>query len=213
MMCRREQRLTQTEDWLRGAEMKGRYPIMKKMLSIAMVLMMLVGLMLPIIASAESPAGNQYMWVNCADGKRLNVRENPDTNAKILYRVDSGKRIEIIRYGINGAWAYVRQDGKNCGYVMEKFLVAQKPGKYEVTERSDNFRTVSAYRVSAKPLNGNTTKSVCLRTKPNKTAASIRRLAAGDQLKVVAVGKTWSKVVDLTTGRTGYVANDYIARL
>jgi len=65
----------------------------------------------------------------------------------------------------------------------------------------------------AKALNAKTEKSVCLRTKPNKTASSLRRLAAGDKLQVIAVGKTWSKVKDLTTGKTGYVANDYIARV
>jgi hypothetical protein len=71
---------------------------------------------------------------------------------------------------------------------------------------------VTAYIVKAKALNQKTTKSVCLRVKPNKTAKSIRRLAAGDQLKVIAAGKTWSKVVDMTTGKTGYVANDYIIK-
>ncbi len=49
--------------------------------------------------------------------------------------------------------------------------------------------------------------------KPNKTAQAIRRLTAGDELKVIAVGNTWSRVIDLTTGKTGYVANDYIERL
>ena len=62
-------------------------------------------------------------------------------------------------------------------------------------------------------LNGKTTQSVALRTAPNTTAKMIRRLNAGDRLQVVAVGKTWSKVVDLTTGRTGYVANDYMSRI
>ncbi|MBQ6563411.1 MAG: SH3 domain-containing protein, partial [Clostridia bacterium] len=51
-----------------------------------------------------------------------------------------------------------------------------------------------------------------LRVSPNKTAKSIRRLAAGDVLQVIATGKTWSKVVDPATGRTGYVANDYMVR-
>ena len=80
-------------------------------------------------------------------------------------------------------------------------------------ERSDNFRVVAAYTVTAKALNAKTDRSVCLRTKPNKTASSLRRLTAGDKLQVIAVGKTWSKVMDLTTGKTGYVANDYIARV
>ncbi len=47
-----------------------------------------------------------------------------------------------------------------------------------ITERSDNFRAVAAYTVTAKALNAKTKKSVCLRTKPNKTASSLRRLTS-----------------------------------
>ena len=187
---------------------------MKKMMSAALVLMMLVSLMLPIFASADKVPAQGTMWVNCADGKRLNVREYADKGAKILYRVDSGDKIEIVD-GVNApkGWAYVRKAGKPCGYVMTQYLVASKPGKYEVTERSDNFKPVSGVTVLCKPLNNKTMQSVCLRAKPNKTAQSLRRLSAGDRLRVVAVGKTWSKVVDLATGKTGYVANSYIYRI
>ena len=94
--------------------------------------------------------------------------------------------------------------------MMTKFLVNEKPSKYEITERSDNFRTVAPCTAKAKALNQNTDKSVCLRAEPNKTSASLRRLHTGDELQIIAVGKTWSKVKDLTTGKTGYVANDYI---
>ena len=37
-------------------------------------------------------------------------------------------------------------------------------------------------------------------------------MIAGDTLQVIARGKTWSKVVDLTTGNTGYVANAYMVK-
>ena len=40
-----------------------------------------------------------------------------------------------------------------------------------------------------------------------------RCLTAGDQLQVIARGTVWSKVVDLQTGKTGYVANDYIRKI
>ena len=69
---------------------------------------------------------------------------------------------------------------------------------------------MTAFNVAAKALNGKTDRSVCLRVKPNKTSQSIRRLMAGDQLQVIAVGKTWDKVVDLITGQTGYVASAYM---
>ena len=72
---------------------------------------------------------------------------------------------------------------------------------------------MTAFNVAAKALNGKTDRSVCLRVKPNETAKSIRRLIAGDQLQVIAVGKIWDKVVDPVTGQTGYVANDYMDRI
>ena len=185
---------------------------MKKILSIAIVVLMVLGLMIPVFASADTTTDLQrYMWVNCADGKRLNVRQSPDQSSKILYRTDCGTKLEILpTTSSTKGWTYVRQNGKAAGYVMTKFLVNEKPGKYEITERSDNFRTVAPCTAMAKALNKNTDKSVCLRVKPNKTSASLRRLHAGDELQIIAVGKTWSKVKDLTTGKTGYVANDYI---
>ena len=186
---------------------------MKKLVSIVTVILMVLGLMIPVFASAETTAAAasaSYKWVNCADGKTLNLREEASTKAKVITRIESGKKVEILNaLGVPSGWTKVKFNGKT-GFVMTKFLVNAKPGKYEITERSDNFRAVTSYIVKAKALNQKTTRSVCLRVKPNKTAKSIRRLAAGDQLKVIAVGKTWSKVVDTNTGRTGYVANDYV---
>ncbi len=186
---------------------------MKKLVSIATVILMVLGLMIPVFASAETSPVNTpavYKWVNCADGKTLNLREAPSTKAKALTRIECGMKVEILS-GTNlpAGWTMVNFNGKT-GFVMTKFLVNEKPGKYEITERSDNFRDVASFIVKAKALNRKTTKSVCLRVQPNKTAKSILRLTAGDQLQVISVGKTWSKVVDLNTGKTGYVANDYI---
>ena len=183
---------------------------MKKVISIVLVIMTLVGLMIPVFAGAEGTSTT--MWVNCQDGKRLNVRET--AKGKILYRLDCGTQVEIqSSVEAPKGWAYVTTKGhKNGGFVMTKFLVSKKPGKYEITARDDSFVTVNPYTVSAKALNTKTDKSVGLRVSPNKTAKAIRRLTAGDTLRVVATSKTWSKVVDLTTGSTGYVANDYMVR-
>ena len=184
---------------------------MKKIIAIALVILSLVGLMIPALADAQ-PVQNVSMWVNCANGKTLNVRDSASTSGRILYRLECGTRVEIVNsmHAPKG-WAYVEPEGySNGGYVMTKFLVASKPGKYEITEREDNFRAVTPYFAMAKALNRRTENSVCLHTAPNKTARQIRRLTAGDQLQVIARGKTWSQVIDLTTGKTGYVANDYV---
>ncbi|MBQ6383972.1 MAG: SH3 domain-containing protein [Clostridia bacterium] len=188
---------------------------MKKLISIVTVILMVLGLMIPVFSSAEAvtapaPAAT-YKWVNCENGKTLNVREVPSTKAKVLCHVECGKRLEVIeQVGVPAGWIKVKVNDKIQGYVMTKFLWNTKPGKYEITEREDNFKAVNPYIVTAKALNQNTEKSVGLRVKPNKTSNMIRRLQAGDQLKVIAAGKVWSQVVDMLTGRTGYVANDYI---
>ena len=182
---------------------------MKKLISIAVVLMMVAALMIPVFASAG--AYGTDMWVNCADGKRLNLRMEPRTGSKVIKRFDCGTRLEVMENAGNG-WVHVT-DGEYTGYVMSKFLVSKKPGKYEITERDDDFMAVTPYLVSAKALNAKTDSSVGLRVKPNKTSRAIRRLMAGDELRVIATGKTWSEVVDMQTGRTGYVANAYIMRI
>ena len=180
---------------------------MKKLLSIAIILVTVMALMVPAFADNATGFGKE-MWVNCADGYRLNVREQPNINARLITRFDCGTKVRILKDVGNG-WVYVTND-KVTGYVMQKFLQENRPGKYEITERDDNFVAVTPYVVCAKALNDKTTTSVGLRVRPNKTSQAIRRLTAGDELEVIARGKVWSEVVDPVTGRTGFVANDYL---
>ena len=183
---------------------------MKKLISIAIILVTVFALMIPAFASAG--VWGKDMWVNCENGKRLNLRMEPSTNSKSITKFDCGTRVEVTEDLGNG-WVHVTTD-EYAGYVMKKFLVSSKPGKYEITERDDNFVAVkNPYIVTARALNGKTDNSVGLRVKPNKTARAIRRLCAGDELQVIAKGKTWSRVIDLQTGKTGYVANDYLQRM
>ena len=186
---------------------------MKKVIGIVMVLMMVLGLMIPVFSSAESVKGHSTMWVVCADGRRLNVRSAPAKDAKIIYRVENGDSLSIQDdEPVPSGWAMVRKGNKDCGFVMTKFLKSTKPGKYDLNERSDDFKKVKSYTVIAKARNSKTEESVGLRVKPSKKSSAIRRLMAGDTLTVIAVGKTWSKVKDPETGKTGYVANDYIRK-
>ena len=182
---------------------------MKKLMSVVIVLVTVFALMIPAFASA-GVYGGKDMWVNCPDGKRLNLRMDPYTGSRLITRLECGTKVEVMEDLGNG-WVRVATD-EFAGYVMKKFLQDTKPGKYEVTERADNFVTVQPYIAAAKALNGKTDTSVGLRVKPNKTAKAIRRLAAGDLVRVIAIGRTWSKVEDLLTGKTGYVANDYLER-
>lgn len=182
---------------------------MKKLISLTIILVTVLALMIPAFASAGEWGTD--MWVNCANGKRLNLRMEPSAGSGLITRLDCGTKVEVTEDLGNG-WVHI-VTWDYAGYVQKKFLVASKPGKYEITERDDNFVSVTPYMVSAKALNARSDRSVGLRVKPNKTAGAIRRLTAGDRLQVIARGKTWSKVVDLQTGRTGYVANDYLQKI
>ena len=186
---------------------------MKKILSVVMVLMLAIGLMIPVFASAESTEGHDTMYVSCANGLKLNVRDLPTRSSKMLYRVKNGSVLTVLHDDKTPeGWALVQKGNKQLGYVMTKYLKADKPGKYNRIERSDDFVKVVSYKVIAKALNCNTNESVCLRTQPTKLSAELRRLMAGDTLEVLEIGRTWSKVQDTLTGLTGYVANDYIVK-
>ena len=96
---------------------------MKKLLTVGLVLMMLVGLMVPAFAAGTG----EYMWVNCANGKTLNLRADANTKARVLKRLECGTRVELIPYSNPTAgWSCVRANGTD-GWVMtnEEVLVAQ----------------------------------------------------------------------------------------
>ena len=189
---------------------------MKKLIALVLALVAALSLMVPVFASAEEVSANSVMYVNTADGKNLNVRTEPNrTTSRVMYRLVPGTKVTVdSSVAAPTGWAFVTAAGhKNGGFVMTKFLQVNKPGKYEITERDDNFKAVNPYTVEAVARGTKRADSVCLRTQPNKTAKALRRLMPGDQLQVIAVGKTWSKVMDPATGKTGYVANDYVIRL
>lgn len=150
-----------------------------------------------------------FMYVNCANGKTLNLRDAP--NGKKIGSIECGTKVYITGGFISADWVHVTLlDGRE-GFVKNEYLQSKKPGKYEITEREDNFIHVRRpYIVNAKALNAKTDRSVGLRIKPNKTSKAYRRLEAGDQLEVLSEGKTWLQVLDLTTGDIGYVADDYM---
>lgn len=188
--------------------MKNTKNTVKRVLGILMVITTLFLAAVPAFAKSVDTRYLDSVYVNCENGKRLNLRETP--NGTVIGRLDCGTEVYVLEH-LRSGWTEVLLKNGKSGYVMTKFLQEKKPGKYEITEREDNFRAVrNPYTVTAKALNKNTEKSVGLRVKPNKTAKAIRTLYAGDELEVLAVGKTWLKVRDLDTGRTGYVAKDYV---
>lgn len=182
---------------------------MKKILTAALIALMIMSLLVPMAAFAGADPG-QNMWVNCRNGKSLNLRQSPSTGSGLIARLPCGTKVTVLEDAGNG-WAKISAP-HHTGYVMTKFLVASKPGKYEITEQANTFSPVSPYMATAIAVKGHEDRSVGLRTMPNKDSKAFRHLAPGDEVQVIAQGKLWSEVIDPQTGRTGYVASSYLQR-
>ncbi|MGI6694670.1 MAG: SH3 domain-containing protein [Christensenellales bacterium] len=97
---------------------------MKKIVSLMTLLTLLLG-MLPASASIYDPnAGN--MFIKTENGKSVNMREEPNTNAKIITTIPYGRTVLVYSGFISSQWAHV-QYGMFNGYVMKKFLTSNKP--------------------------------------------------------------------------------------
>ena len=95
---------------------------MKKLMTIALVVMMLLGLMVPVFASAAGETETKY--VNTAICRKLNLREAPSTDARILKRLKRGTAVTVLQdANATEGWVHVRVSGKE-GYVMTKYLAA-----------------------------------------------------------------------------------------
>lgn len=183
---------------------------MKKVLTVALIVAVICTLMVPVFASAASKvAPGQVWWVNCKNGGSLHLRKGPGTDWGINTNLPCGTQVSILK-DVGSGWAYVSANG-HTGYVMTKFLIDHKPGKYEITEKANKFTPVTPYMASALGVKGHD-RSVGLRVEPNKDSHSIRYLGVGDEVEVIAQGSLWSKVIDPVTGQSGYVATSYLQR-
>jgi uncharacterized protein YgiM (DUF1202 family) len=97
---------------------------MKKIIAMMVMLTLLLSL-LPASASIYDPnAANMY--VKTENGKTLNLREEPNTNAKVITNIPYGKPVLVYSGFISDKWSHV-QYGMFNGYVMKRFLTDKKP--------------------------------------------------------------------------------------
>ena len=94
---------------------------MKKLMSIAIILVTVFALMIPTFASAYEEI-EKDMWVNCANGKKLNVREEPVMGSGIITRLECGTKVHVD-YSCGNGWVAV-SDYHFSGYVQASFLVS-----------------------------------------------------------------------------------------
>ena len=173
---------------------------MKKVLCTVMVLMMAIGLMIPAFGSAESVTGRSTMYVYCANGKRLNVREEPSLYARLLFRLENGEKVSILEDSGNG-WALVSCNGGK-GFVKTEFLQSKKPAAAE--KKNSTFKSFSAKVYST---NG---KKVNMRVKADINADRIAQLENYTAIKVIGEIGDWYKIQ--WANATGYMMKKYLSK-
>ena len=97
---------------------------MKRILSLVTALFLLAAL-LPATASIYDPDA-VIMYVVTPDGNKLNMREQPDPNAKVLTKNPYGAEVTVYSDFLGMVWYHI-QYGMFNGYVKTEFLTDRHP--------------------------------------------------------------------------------------
>ncbi len=198
---------------------------MKKVLVMAAVLAVLMSV---FMAGAMA---DTTMYVKTGNGKTLNVRSEPNAGDNVIFRFEYGQEVTVA-YNLGNGWSCVRLAGRfsNDGYVMTKFLVSQKPGKYvpssadaelakpatskesftmeQLNEVLKTGKSVTPYTITLYPTRAS--GWVYLRWVPSRNAQQIATYAGGKEVRVIAELKDWYQVEDPDTGVVGFVNSSYV---
>ena len=127
--------------------------------------------------------------VQTGNSGRLNLREQANSNAKVLGKYANGTVLTVLQRG--SAWCYVQVGGQN-GYMMSKFL---------------SIPNGAAATKQVKNTNGGS--YVNLRTTPEKINGNVNvRVPDGASVSLLAWGQEWSQVS--YNGKTGYMMSWFL---
>lgn len=128
----------------------------------------------------------------------LNIRQQPNTNAKIVGTLAYDEGVEV--YSKHDGWFSVKHNGVE-GYCHGAYLNFGQADKVVETESEQAVasNTMNDF-VTTAPLN--------VRTAPSTTASIIGSFKVGDTVKVIGTEGDWCKVE--FNGTTGYSHGDWI---
>lgn len=198
---------------------------MKKFLAMTAVLVVLMSVL------AVGAMADTVMYVKTGNGKTLNVRSEPNAGDNVIYRFEYGQEV-YVAYHLGNGWSCVRLAGAfdSDGYVMTKFLVSSKPGKYvptsadaelakpatskesftmeQLNEVLKTGKAVTPYNITLYPTRAS--GWVYLRWVPSRNAQKITTYPGGQVVRVIAELKDWYQVEDPETGVVGFVNSSYV---
>lgn len=191
----------------------------KRLLAMTVAIVLLTALFIP------AAMADYYMYVCTGDGKTLNAREYPNTDAKVVGNLKYGEQV-YVNADLGNGWTRLNAaGGYTYLYVQSRFLVYDQPGpkptpqpggktsgtpQNEIDAEFKAARLVNPYEVETRNARG--TGVVNMRWAPSKKAPLIEAYKNGASLKVIAELKDWKQVMDEETGAVGFVRQDFLVR-
>lgn len=187
---------------------------MKKALITVMLAAVLICTVLPIF-SASAAIGPQYVYTQ--NGKSLNIRAWPSTNADIIGHIPYGARVTNLEYH-DGSWLYVTYNGVS-GYCMTRYFQSQQPAPRPTSKPTSkptrtpatglfNGFSKADYYVTVRP----TVPSgfVNMRWAPSTNYDVQTIYYQGYQLRVISQNSVWAQVFDEKNAICGFIMREFL---
>ncbi len=196
---------------------------MKRMTALMITAVLILMLIVPLTAFAV--IGPHY--VKTANGKGLNLRSAPTTEASVMLSIPYGSMVIPNMDYNDGTWISVEYNG-HYGYVMSRYLVSDRPGPAPTPKPKPkpnptpkpapapdntiatlfNGFAQTNYTVTVRPSTPGGT--VHLRWAPTKQAGIMTDFHQGDTLQVLYENKQWAQVRHMETGVTGFMMRSFL---
>ncbi|MFH1512723.1 MAG: SH3 domain-containing protein [Bacillota bacterium] len=185
--------------------------------------LMVVVVMVTMIATAAfAMVGQITMYVYTSNGKSLNLREEPSTNAKVVASIPYGAAVNVYQ-PYSSTWYSVGYKGIT-GYVMSKYLVTNPPGPKPTIGPSptvqpqptgalsnDMFKgfTQTYYQAQVRP--SSPSGYVNMRWAPSKMADIHGHYYQNDLVIVMSENSTWTQILDQKNQVMGFMMRQFLA--
>ena len=195
---------------------------MRKRILVCVTAMLLV---LAICASASAA------WIKTGNGKPANGRGGPGRNYPLITSVAYGREVVVTGGSKNGYTPIMLPGGSDEVWVLSRFIVNSKPGKYTPSSKTSGKSSGKSTSSSAQnaiytefkaarwviPYNVTTyhkrsSGTINMRWAPAKNAPLIQSYGPGTTLSVLCELKDWVQVQDPETGKVGFIRHDFLQR-
>ncbi|MED2737833.1 N-acetylmuramoyl-L-alanine amidase [Bacillus toyonensis] len=148
---------------------------------------MVMSVAIPTLALTQTADKVEALTKKEVTSYSLNVRQDPNANAKVVDWLKQGQVIDILNDG-NG-WDRVQLSNGKTGYVNDKFLKTISTG--------EEHRTVTAYWLT-------------MRKGPSADTTAIDYLKQGTNVNIISYSGNWAQVQ--VNGKKGYVNSSFLSK-